>query len=77
MQYLYCDDVKQQKALDVYLYITETKFFVLNSKDSQRYAFCNLLGLVKFFEIKQAQKFERLREIGKNKEELEDDELPL
>jgi hypothetical protein len=77
MQYLHCADVEQQRASDAYLYMTETEFFGLDSKDGRRHALCNLLGLVKFFEREQAQEFEGLGEMGGNEEELEDDELLL
>ena len=77
MQYLHCDDVEQHRALDAYFYMTEIEFFALDSKDGGRYALCNLLGLVKFFEMERAQEFERLGEMGGNGEEPEDDELPL
>jgi hypothetical protein len=71
MQYLRCDDVEQQRASDAYLYMTETEFFALDSKDGRRHALCNLLGLVKFFEREQAQEFEGLEEMGGIEEELE------
>ncbi len=55
MQYLHCDDAEEQRALDAYLYVTETEFFALDSKDGRRYAVCNLLGLVKFWEKSRAR----------------------
>lgn len=71
MQYLRCSDVEQQRASDAYLYMTETEFFALDSKDGRRHALCNLLGLVKFFEREQAQEFEGVEEIEGTEEELE------
>jgi hypothetical protein len=71
MQYLHCSDVEQQRASDAYLYMTETEFFALDSKDGRRHALCNLLGLVKFFEREQAQEFEGVEEIEGTEEELE------
>jgi len=71
MQYLRCANVEQQRASEAYLYMTETEFFALDSKDGRRHALCNLLGLVKFFEKEQAQEFEGVAEVGGVEEELE------
>lgn len=53
MQYLRCNNVKQQEASDGYLFMTATEFFGLDSKKGRTLALRNLLGLVKFFEQQQ------------------------
>lgn len=57
MKYLCCTDAEQQRASNAYLHMTETEFFALDTKVGRRYAVCNLLGLVKFWEeIEDAEK---------------------
>jgi hypothetical protein len=50
MRYLGCNDLAEQKASDGFLYLTNTEFFALHTKEGRRHAVCNLLGLVKFWE---------------------------
>ena len=71
MKYLECGNVKQQRASNAYLHMTETEFFALDSEAGRRYAVCNLLGLVKFW----AKQWERDKEKTEgNEEDLESEE---
>jgi hypothetical protein len=50
VQYLRSDNIQQQKSSDACLDVTESEFFALDSEDGRKYALCNLLGLVKFWD---------------------------
>ena len=68
VQYLCSNNIQQQRSSDACLDVTESEFFALDSEDSRKYALCNLLGLVKFWD-EQRQKAERPGE--KSEEESE------
>lgn len=70
MKYLECTDVEQQRASNAYLHMTETEFLALDSKAGRRYAACNILGLVKFWE----KQWELDNEIEGNEEDVENKE---
>jgi hypothetical protein len=57
VQYLRSDNKEQQESSNACLDVTESEFFALESEEGRKYALCNLLGLVKFWD-KQRQKAE-------------------
>jgi hypothetical protein len=70
VQYLRSKNIQQQKLSDACLDVTESEFFALDSKDGRKYALCNLLGLVKFWD-EQRQKAESPREESQEESEEE------
>ena len=57
VQYLHSNNIQQQRSSDACSDVTESEFFALDSEDGRKYALCNLLGLVKFWD-EQRQKAE-------------------
>lgn len=55
MEYLKCDNLERQRASNVFLYVSVTEFFALDTKEGRKNAVYNLLGLVNFWESEARQ----------------------
>jgi hypothetical protein len=50
MEYLNCNDLERQMKSNAFLHVSATEFFALDTEEGRKYAVCNLLGLVNFWE---------------------------